>query len=96
MTFCPDTVLVRGRSFQRVACTGSWHFLAGADGPARVCRSRARARDRTLPLAQIYCGYYTIATMQYDEAVALADQKGALFWKGAANNVSGVYIGFGR
>jgi class 3 adenylate cyclase/predicted ATPase len=34
------------------------------------------------PLTLIHCGNYTIANMQSDEVVALADEKGALVWKG--------------
>ena len=32
-------------------------------------------------MVNIYCGNYTVANSETDELIALADQKGALFWK---------------
>ena len=32
-------------------------------------------------LTHIHCGNYAAANAQFDEVVALADEKGALFWK---------------
>jgi predicted ATPase len=37
----------------------------------------------TTSFIQIFCGDYATATAQLDEAVALADEKGALMWKAA-------------
>jgi tetratricopeptide (TPR) repeat protein len=34
-----------------------------------------------IPLTYIYCGDYAAAKAQADEVVALADEKGSLFWK---------------
>ena len=48
------------------------------DRPSRhidVCAGYARR------LTHIYCGNYAAASAQADELVALADEKGALFWK---------------
>ena len=62
---------------------------------SRTCRRGASAqtctRDRSSghadvgagrhSLTRIFCGNYTSAIAQSDEVVALADEKGALFWK---------------
>ena len=44
----------------------------------------------TIPsLSQILCGNYATATMQLDEAVALANEKGASYWKATATILKG-------
>jgi predicted ATPase len=43
-------------------------------------------------LTHIHCGSYQVATMQLDEAIALADEKGALFWKTGAMLVTGCLL----
>ena len=43
-------------------------------------------------LTHIHCGNYPAAKMQLDEAIALADEKGALFWKTGALLVTGCLL----
>ena len=44
-------------------------------------------------LTHIYCGNYAAANAQVDELVALADEKGALFWKALGMMNQGCAIG---
>ena len=40
-------------------------------------------------LTQIFCGNYATATKEHDELVALADEKGSLFWKALGTPMQG-------
>ena len=43
-------------------------------------------------LTHIHCGSYPAAKLQLDEAITLADEKGALFWKTGAMLVTGCLL----
>ena len=43
-------------------------------------------------LTHIHCGSYSAAKLQLDEAITLADEKGALFWKTGAMLVAGCLL----
>jgi predicted ATPase len=64
---------------------------ARADAENALKKAREIGQAATLMYAlsmttvtHIFCGRYAIAKAQVDELVALADEKGALFWKGLA------------
>ena len=40
-------------------------------------------------LTQIFCGNYAAATKEHDELIALADEKGSLFWKAYCTSMQG-------
>ena len=60
--------------------------LADADQALKDAREIGQAATLMFALAHtslthIFCGNYAAANAQADELVALADEKGALFWK---------------
>ena len=60
--------------------------LAAADLALKDAREIGQAATlmyalNFIPLTHIYCGDYAAAMAQADEVVALADEKGSLFWK---------------
>ena len=60
--------------------------LADADHALKDAREIGQAATlmyalNFIPLTHIYCGDYAAAKAQADEVVALADEKGCLFWK---------------
>jgi predicted ATPase len=60
--------------------------LAAADLALKDAREIGQAATlmyalNFIPLTHIYCGNYAAAKAQADEVVALADEKGSLFWK---------------
>ena len=60
--------------------------LADADRAIRDAREIGQAASlmaalTLTSLSQIHCGSYAIANAQLDEAITLANEKGALFWK---------------
>ena len=68
--------------------------LAEADQAITDARQLGKAATLMYALwhtsvTQIECGNYTAATAQLEEAIALADEKGAAFWKGLATMVGG-------
>ena len=40
-------------------------------------------------VTQIFCGNYATATKQHDELIALADEKGSLYWKALCTPMQG-------
>ena len=40
-------------------------------------------------LTQIFCGNYATATKEHDELIALADEKGSLYWKALGTSMQG-------
>ena len=40
-------------------------------------------------LTQIFCGNFATATKEHDELIALADEKGSLFWKAYCTSMQG-------
>ena len=64
-----------------------------ADADQAISDARQLGQAATLMYAlwhasvtQTECGNYATATAQLEEAIALADEKGAAFWKGHSNN----------
>jgi hypothetical protein len=60
--------------------------LADADRAIRDAREIRQAASlmaalTLTSLSQIHCGNYAIANAQLDEAITLANEKGAVFWK---------------
>src|SRR6476661_5704761 len=60
--------------------------LADADHAVRDAREIGQAANlmaalTLTSLSQIHCGSYAIASAQLDEAITLANEKGAVFWK---------------
>ena len=44
-------------------------------------------------LTQIFCGNFATATKEHDELIALADEKGSLFWKAYCTSMQGCLFG---
>ena len=68
--------------------------LADADRAIRDAREIGQAASlmaalTLTSLSQIHCGNYAIAKAQLDEAITLANEKGAVFWKVGAMLVQG-------
>jgi tetratricopeptide (TPR) repeat protein len=65
-----------------------WPAAALADADQAISNAREMGQAVTLmhalghaAFAHLHCGNYAIANLQSEEAIALADEKGALFWK---------------
>jgi predicted ATPase len=65
-----------------------WPAAAIADADQAISNAREMGQAVTLmhalghaAFAHLQCGNYAIANLQSEEAIALADEKGALFWK---------------
>jgi predicted ATPase len=68
--------------------------LTDADQALRAAREIGQAATLAFALcvasfAQIFCGHYTRASTQLDEADALADEKGSVFWKAFSTSLHG-------
>jgi predicted ATPase len=65
-----------------------WPVAAMADADQAISNAREMGQAVTImhalghaAFAHLHCGNYAIANLQSEEAIALADEKGALFWK---------------
>jgi class 3 adenylate cyclase/predicted ATPase len=90
-----------------ILCYRSWAlWLLGYPGTAIEDADRALEQAREIgqatalmyaltiaPFTHIYCGNYVTANARTDEAVALADEKGSLFWKAAGTMNRGCILG---
>jgi len=81
-----------------------WPVAAMADADQAISNAREMGQAVTLmhalghaAFAHLHCGNYATATVQSDEAIALADEKSALFWKAwAMMNQGGVLVLTGK